>query len=238
LDVFAPLEDADRARPVIVFVHGGAFVGGNRRTGADSPFYDNVMQWAVHNGMVGVNMTYRLAPKDPWPAGPEDIAKALQWVARSIVVRGGDPARVYLLGHSAGASHVAAFVARPQYVQQSGIHLAGAMLLSGVYRITPELVAQMPTYPKYFGTDAQRYAERSSLDGLLATNTRLWVGSAELDPPAFMEQAELLRSELRKAGRAFGSASFAGHSHMSEAYSIYSDDRSVGDALLTFVRGQ
>ncbi len=43
----------------------GAFVAGNRRTGPGSPFYDNVMLWAIHNGRIGVNMTYRLAPKDP-----------------------------------------------------------------------------------------------------------------------------------------------------------------------------
>jgi triacylglycerol lipase len=112
------------------------------------------------------------------------------------------------------------------------------MLLSGVYRITPELMAQSPTYPRYFGSEVERYAERSSLDGLIVTSTPLWVGSAELDPPAFKEQAELLRSELRRAGRRFGTADFAAHSHMSEAYSIHSDDSSVGDALLAFVRGQ
>ena len=239
LDVLSPFDaDATHKRSVIVFVHGGAFVGGNRRTGPGSPFYDNVMQWAVQNGMVGVNMTYRLAPMDPWPAGPEDIAQALRWVRENIASRGGDPRRVFLLGHSAGASHVAAYVARPAFMQSSGTVLAGAMLLSGVYRITPELVAQSPTYPRYFGTEAERYPERSSLDGLIATSTPLWVGSAELDPPAFKEQAELLRSELRKAGRRFGSADFAAHSHMSEAYSIHSDDSSVGDALLAFVRGQ
>jgi triacylglycerol lipase len=239
LDVFwSGGGDAADKRAVVVFVHGGAFVGGNRRTGPGSPFYDNVMQWAVHNGMVGVNMTYRLAPKDPWPAGPEDIARALRWVRENIASRGGDPRRVFLLGHSAGASHVAAYVARPAFAQSSGTVLAGAMLLSGVYRITPELVAQSPTYPLYFGTEAERYPERSSLDGLIATSTPLWVGSAELDPPGFKEQAELLRSELRKAGRRFGSADFSAHSHMSEAYSIHSDDRSVGDALLAFVRGE
>jgi triacylglycerol lipase len=152
---------------VLVFVHGGAFVGGNRRTGPGSPFYDNVMLWAVQHGMVGVNMTYRLAPQNPWPAGPEDIGLALRWVQRNIEARGGDPARVFLLGHSAGASHVAAYVAKPELPGSGALRLAGAMLLSGVYRITPDLVAQMPTYAGYFGPDAGKYAERSSLDGLL-----------------------------------------------------------------------
>jgi triacylglycerol lipase len=234
LDVFAPARAAGKNMPVVVFVHGGAFVAGNRRTGPGSPFYDNVMLWATQHGMVGVNMTYRLAPQDPWPAGPQDIAQALRWVQDNIGRRGGDPARVFLFGHSAGASHVAAYVARPEF-HVAGSGLAGAMMLSGVYRVTPELVAQSPTYPAYFGNDSARYLERSSLDGLIVCNTPLWVGQAELDPPQFKAQAELLRDSLRAAGRPFASATFAAHSHMSEAYSIHSDDRTVGDALWAFV---
>ena len=63
LDVFTPATDSS-VRPVLIFVHGGAFVGGNKR-GPGSPFYDNIMLWAVKNGFVGVNMTYRLAPQSP-----------------------------------------------------------------------------------------------------------------------------------------------------------------------------
>lgn len=234
LDVFTPAGPAGKHMSVLVFVHGGAFVAGNRRTGPGSPFYDNVMLWATQHGMVGVNMTYRLAPQNPWPAGPQDIAQALRWVQDNIGRRGGDPSRVFLFGHSAGASHVAAYVARPEF-HAAGSSLAGAMLLSGVYRVTPELVAQSPTYPAYFGNDSALYLDRSSLDGLIACGTSLWVGQAELDPPQFRAQAELLRDSLRAAGRPFASATFVAHSHMSEAYSIHSDDRTVGDALWAFV---
>jgi acetyl esterase/lipase len=108
LDVFAP-PAASPARPVLIYVHGGGFTAGNKRTG-DSPFYDNVMLWAVKNGFVGVNVTYRLAPQAVWPAGAEDLAAAVQWVADKISERGGDPARIDLMGHSAGAVHVANYV--------------------------------------------------------------------------------------------------------------------------------
>ena len=67
LDVFMPAT-ASPSRPVLIFVHGGGFTAGNKR-GPGSPFYDNIMLWAVKNGFVGVNMTYRLAPQSPWPAG-------------------------------------------------------------------------------------------------------------------------------------------------------------------------
>ena len=239
LDVFRSSKPADKPLPVLVFVHGGAFVAGNRRTGPGSPFYDNVMLWAIRNGMVGVNMTYRLSPKDPWPAGAQDVGQAIRWVHDNIAQRGGDPTRIFLFGHSAGASHVAAYVAKPEFHQVVGSGLAGAMLLSGgAYNVTPELVAQLSTYSGYFGTDPDQYAPRSSLDGLMATSVPLWVGAAELDPPQYKAQGELLRQSLRKAGIKFGSADFSAHSHMSEAYSIHSDDQSVGNALLSFIQSQ
>ncbi|MFX9688552.1 alpha/beta hydrolase, partial [Acinetobacter baumannii] len=67
LDVFVP-EKNPGARPVLIYVHGGGFVAGNKRP-PNSPFYDNILLWAVNNGCVGVNTTYRLAPASPWPAG-------------------------------------------------------------------------------------------------------------------------------------------------------------------------
>lgn len=147
--------------------------------------------------------------------------------------------RIFLFGHSAGASHVAAYVAKPEFHQVAGSGLAGAMLLSGgAYNVTPELVAQLSTYSDYFGTDAEQYAQRSSLDGLIATSVPLWVGSAEIDPPAYKAQGELLRQGLHKAGKKFYPADCSAHSHMSEVYSIHSEDLTVGDALLGFIRSQ
>jgi triacylglycerol lipase len=105
LDVFMP-EASSSVRPVLIFIHGGAFVGGNKRT-PGSPFYDNIMLWAVRSGFVGVNATYRLAPQSPWPAAAEDLASVVQLVHDKIAEHGGDPARIYLMGQSAGAVHVA-----------------------------------------------------------------------------------------------------------------------------------
>lgn len=97
LDVFMP-ETNSGARPVLIYVHGGGFTGGNRRSPPGAPFYDNIMLWAVKNGFVGVNTTYRLAPSSPWPAGAEDLASVVQWVSEKIAERGGEPKRIYLLG--------------------------------------------------------------------------------------------------------------------------------------------
>src|SRR5258705_4220952 len=97
LDVFTP-ETAASARPVLIFIHGGAFVGGNKRTTPTSPFYDNVMLWAVHNGFVGVNATYRLAPQSPHPAGAANPSAPPGRVAGQIREGGGAPPRPLPLG--------------------------------------------------------------------------------------------------------------------------------------------
>ena len=186
LDVFMPQATAS-GRPVLIFVHGGAFVRGDKRA-PDSPFYDNVMLWAVKNGFIGVNMTYRLAPQFPWPAGAEDIASAVLWVSKEIAERGGDPSRIYLMGHSAGAIHVASYVSHPEFHRVKNGGLKGAIIVSGIY----DLTAGQRNEPErsYFGDDPSRYAGESSLPGLLKTDIPLMAVSSELDPPVFAGQLE------------------------------------------------
>jgi len=229
LDTFLP-EAAGPARPVLIYVHGGAFTLGNRRIGS-GPFYDNVMLWAVRNGMVGVNMTYRLAPQFQWPAGAEDVGRALQWVQQNFATLGGDPARIYLLGHSAGAENVAEYLAHPRLQAAGGPGVAGAMLLSAVYQVRPPLVISV-----YHGDDPARHAEQSALRGLATSPVPLFVGAAELDPPPFAAQSVEAIEALCRLSRCPASAVFAGHNHMSQVFSIHTDDRSVSDALLAFMR--
>jgi len=233
LDVFVP-ETAAPARPVLIYVHGGGFVAGNKRN-PGSPFYDNVMLWAAKNGFVGVNVTYRLAPQSPWPAGAEDLAAAIQWISEKIAERGGDPARIYLMGQSAGAVHVANYVSHPEFYKVKGGGLAGAIMVSGLYDLTaaPPGDAEMA----YFGSDPSRYAERSSLQGLLATKIPLMITAAELDPLRFVEQFELLKQATCK--RASGCARafmLPQHSHISEVYAINTADTRLTDQVLDFVK--
>jgi triacylglycerol lipase len=233
LDIFMP-ETVSSPRPVLIFVHGGAFVAGDRRE-PGTPFFDNIALWAARNGFVGVNMTYRLAPQAKWPAGAEDIGSAVQWVANNIGGRGGDPARIYLMGHSAGAVHVASYVSHPQFYKVKGGGLAGAIMVSGLY----DLTAMKLRDPEraYFGNDPLRYAEESSLQGLATTGIPLMIVTAEMDPPAFLRQFELLKDATCK--RASGCARaliLPQHSHMSEVYSINTADTRLTDEILNFVQ--
>jgi acetyl esterase/lipase len=233
LDVFTP-ETVSSARPVLIFIHGGGFIAGNKRS-PGSPFYDNVMLWAVNNGFVGVNATYRLAPQSPYPAGAEDLAAVVAWVAGKIGERGGDPARIYLMGHSAGAVHVANYVSHPEFYKVRDGGLAGAVMVSGIYDLNASPLGDPEI--AYFGSDSSRYAERSSLPGLLTTKIPLMIAAAELDPPRFVEQFNLLKQAACNGPNGCArSTIMPQHSHMSEVYSINAVGSRLTDEILDFVK--
>ena len=101
-----------------------------------SPFYDNIMLFAARHGMVGINVEYRLAPQHPWPAGNEDLSAAVHFVSDHAAEYGADPKRIYLMGHSAGATHVASYVSHPEFYGPRGSGLVGAILSSGGFDFT------------------------------------------------------------------------------------------------------
>ena len=229
LDVFTEAAAAGERRPVLVFVHGGGFTGGDKRGPDGSPFYANVGHWAARNGLVGVNITYRLAPAHPYPAAQADIGLALAWVRAHIGLFGGDPDRVFLMGHSAGASHVASYVAAPD-VRLGAV--AGVLLVSGLYELGPE---DGEAVRAYYGDDPALRVARSPGAGLEQVAAPILLGYAELDPPGFVEQAARLRDRLAAAGRPPEVAALAGHNHMSEIYSLGTEDGSASAPLLAFV---
>lgn len=234
LDLFRPTATGAGPRPVLVFVHGGAFTRGDRRSPPGSPFYDNVMLWAASAGMVGVNVTYRLAPQTGWPGAQEDLAAALRWVRQHAGAHGADPARVYLMGHSAGAAHVAQYLGHPRFWVAPNAGLAGAILLSGLFDMT----TAEPNEPlrAYFGADAGRYAAMSALPGLVQAPVPLMIGFAEFDPVDFRRQAAQARDALCRAGQCPTFVELLGHGHMSEIYAINSQDRALTDAIDRFIQ--
>jgi len=233
LDVFRPKAADGGGRPVLVFVHGGGFIGGDKITPV-APFYDNVGAWAVRHGMIGVNVTYRLAPKHAWPAGSEDLGAALSWVRSKIASQGGDPARIYLMGQSAGGAHVAHFLAHQRFAGADRQALAGAILVSGLYDTMT--MDKNPMFKAYFGEDASRHADQSALPGLAVASTPLLVLIAEHDPPDFKRQyVELMRAYLAARGTLPRVAYLPSHGHLSTILSVNTEDEFVGGRILDFV---
>jgi arylformamidase len=114
LDIYEP-QGFDRPRPVAVFAHGGAWYAGDKdnRTIPDKARVFN------DAGYVFVSINYRLSPNPPqtsnpsrvmFPDHPHDVGEAIAWLRRNVARYGGDPKRLVLLGHSAGA-HLVSLVA-------------------------------------------------------------------------------------------------------------------------------
>ncbi|MBL8557504.1 MAG: alpha/beta hydrolase [Hyphomonadaceae bacterium] len=133
LDIYpAP---AASPRPVIVFIYGGAWNSGRRQDYA----------WAARalaaQGFVVVVPDYRLAPEHPFPAFVDDAAAATAWAYRNAARFGGDPDRMVLMGHSAGA-HIAMMVALDRRLLARGevpaSAVRGVIGLAGAYRFDPK----------------------------------------------------------------------------------------------------
>ncbi len=116
VDVYPAPADACGENPVVVWVHGGGWRRGDKANGMDAK-----VAWAHANGWTLVSVNYRLStptarPPVRHPAHNRDIGRAVTWVHQHIAPLGGDPDRIVLVGHSAGAAIVAAVGTDERYL--------------------------------------------------------------------------------------------------------------------------
>jgi triacylglycerol lipase len=212
LDIYAPTQGAS-GRPVLMFVHGGGFLRGDKKT-PGLPFFENISVWAARNGMVGVNITYRRLPEHRHPTGIEDVAAAIAWVKANIAEYGGDGARILLYGSSAGAALIASYVASPSVHAADGDGgkgpgIAGLIVSSGYYDFAA--MGGHETIVPYFGEGAERF---SSLEGVVASGVPVVVTVGEFEQQKYQEQALLLATALfRRNGEMPKFIIHAGHNH-------------------------
>lgn len=118
----SPAGGRGAALPILVNFHGGGMVVGHR-----SWEHARVIDLVERHGVIGVNVEYRLAPEHPYPAGSEDTYAATRWVSEHAADLGGDPARIVVMGGSAGGGFAAAVSLMAR--DRGGPALAGQMLL-------------------------------------------------------------------------------------------------------------
>jgi acetyl esterase/lipase len=140
LDIYSPSGAAtgQRPAPVVIFVYGGSWTGGSR---ADYAFVGRAL---ASRGIVTVVVDYRLVPEVRFPAFVDDVAAATAWTSRHIASYGGDPRRIVVMGHSAGAYNAAMVALVPSYLRGAGFRgppLAGFVGLAGPYDFLPFDVA-------------------------------------------------------------------------------------------------
>ena len=133
LDIY-PARNAKGPAPIVVFFYGGSWQDGQR------DYYRFVGKALSDRGVVVVIPDYRKAPQFVFPAFMEDAAAATAWTAAHASELGGDPARIYVMGHSAGG-HIAALLGTDsRYLARKGMQprqLAGVIGLAGPYDFLP-----------------------------------------------------------------------------------------------------
>jgi len=134
VDIFSA-DKGPKARPVLMYIPGGA---GNKIEQQDreaNAFYDNIMRWATKNGMVGVNMQRH--PGANWDDGGRDVSLMVQWVENNIGKYHGNPDRMFLWAQSAGNGPLGTYIGRPELWGAKGVGVKGAIFMSGQFNILP-----------------------------------------------------------------------------------------------------
>jgi len=235
LDLYEPATPVAKA-PVLIFIHGGAFVGGSKNS------YDNIGYYMARHGVVAVLGDYRLAPANSWPAGAQDVGSIVAWTRANVAAHGGDPAKIVLFGHSAGASHVAAYAFEKRFQPASGSGLAGVILGSGLY--DPSLDPLTPGPPNapdaaYYGADPKTYASRSTLLHADAAKIPTLIFEVELDPLPMLISNGTLYSELcHRDNQCPLMYRFLMHDHISAPAAINTGDESVSTPLLDYIKAR
>ena len=221
--------------PVLAFVHGGAFVRGEKDANAE--IYGNVPRWFARNGCVGVNVEYRLAPEAPYPGGAEDVARAVGWLKANAREFGGDPERIFLMGHSAGGAHAAAHVCDPAARPPAGHGVAGLALVSARLRADAR-----PDNPNangvraYYGADESRYAARSVVTHAANLDVPVCIAVAEFENPLLdVYGAELFHALSAHRGRAPRFLRLAGHNHTSMVAHFDTAEERLGREILDLI---
>lgn len=177
LDVYLPSNPNNA--PIIVMVHGGAWKMGDKKS--DNVVQNKMKRW-VSKGMIFVSLNYRLVPKVTPQQQAEDVASALAYVESHARQWGGDPQKIILMGHSAGAHLVSLISADPQKYVSLGLKpWLGTVSLDTA---TMDLVQTMERkhfdfYDDVFGNDKNNWVlnspfyqlEHSALPMLLVCST-------------------------------------------------------------------
>lgn len=204
LDIYAPSRRAGERLPVIVFFYGGSWNSGLREG------YGFVGRALAARGFLVAIPDYRLVPQVRYPAFLEDGAMAVRWLRAHVRDLGGDPDRLVLAGHSAGAYNAAMLALDPRWLGEERQAVRGLIGLAGPYDFLPfDVAATRDAFGAVADpveTQPVRYAGAGAPPALLATGvTDRLVRTANSDS---------LAERLRAAGVAVERKRYAGVGHI------------------------
>lgn len=226
LDLYLPKDK--KLAPVFFFVHGGGWRTGDR--GLYPPFGNRF----ASEGILTVIPSYRLAPKNPYPAQIEDTAAAFAWTVRHIAEYGGDTNRIYIGGHSAGAHLTALLALDERHLRKHNLspgHIKGVIALSGVYAFEG-----IDALSSVFGKDSGFRRDASPLVHIKSPAPPFLVTYCQWDYPTLPAQAKIFHGALRRAGVASDLFYTPKQSHISEVIAMTHDNEPTSQQIVKFIR--
>ena len=205
-DIYRPLVATEPA-PVVVFVYGGSWDSGERK---DYTFVGTAL---AGKGLVAVIPDYRVYPEVRWPSFLEDNAKAVAWARDHAAEYGGDPHRLFLMGHSAGAYNVVELALDRRWLAAVGMEpqrdLRGVIGLAGPYDFLPLDSDELKVI---FGPPEGRPATQpiNHVDG---RNPPLFLATDTADTVVRPGNTKRLAARVRAAGGPVETREYKGLSH-------------------------
>ncbi len=209
LDVYAP--SGAKALPVVVWIHGGGWQAGDKTSVQVKP------RAFVDRGFVFVSTNYRLLPEVDMGTIIKDVARSVGWVREHIADHGGDPDRILIMGHSAGAQLAAILCTDERYLNAEGVPLAslkGCVPVDGDTYDVPAIIETAETrrrvhgqpqatmgHREKFGNDPAKHRDFSAVTHVASGKgippfLIMHVG----DHPDTSAQAQRLSAALKDAG--------------------------------------
>jgi len=234
IDVYRPAGAV--ASPVVLFVHGGAFVEGDRNRSPQ--IYANVLRYFAGQGLLGLNMGYRLAPEFRYPCGSEDVAAAVAWARRHAPAHGGDPDAIVLVAHSAGAAHAGCYAYDRRFHPPDGPGIRGLVVLSG--RVRAEVRPDNPNAGRvraYYGDDPAALEDGSAVSHVGPQSVPTMVAFGEFENPLIdVHCTELVYRLAAARGVAPPVMRLERHNHTSMIAHFGTAEDRLGRMILAFVR--
>lgn len=221
LDIYAPRAGAG-PWPVVYFVYGGSWADGERR------YYEFAGRALAAAGYVVVIIDYRLVPQVEYPAFLEDCAAGLAWTAQHIAEHGGDPTRIALMGHSAGAYNAVMLILAGRYLAPDlAAHVKAFIGLSGPYDFYPfDVPVSLRTFGAVLEPKATQpvHLARPGLPPMLLV-------TGDADKLVYPRNTVALAARLREAGNVVIETHYPGLGHAGTLLALGAWGRHRGPVL-------
>lgn len=236
LDLYAP-PDAKEA-PVVLYVHGGEWAKYDKSIVSYKPRFLN------EHGVVFISIDYRLSGVAQHPAQVNDIAAALRWTRDHAREFGGDPKRLFLMGHSAGCHLVTLTALDPRYLRAAGLEphdLAGVISWSGGAFDLVQKVAEGGMYAPFiklnFGESESGWRDASPIEHVrdASPKPRFLFISADGDKAPSIAATAKLSSLIAAARGDVSRFVLANKTHFTADHELGQPGDETGKLLLDFV---